>query len=60
MSYLKKVFYNYLTLGITLGLIPFITSKLFIDTIPGVQKVAYILLLTVPTIVNVGVKEWKN
>lgn len=57
MNYLKKVYANWLTLGLTIGIAPKVIELALSDKTLEIDSFILILLLAVPTIINLGLRR---
>lgn len=57
MNYLKKVYANWLTLGLTIGIAPKVIELALSNKTLEIDSFVLILLLAVPTVVNLGLRR---
>lgn len=57
MNYLKKVYANWLTLGLTIGMTPKVIELALSNKTIEIDSFVLILLLAVPTVVNLGLRR---
>ena len=57
MNYLKKVYANWLTLGLTIGIAPKVIELALSDKTLEIDSFILILLLAVPTVINLGLRR---
>lgn len=57
MNYLKKVYANWLTLGLTIGIAPKVIELALSDKTLEIDSFILILLLAAPTVINLGLRR---
>lgn len=60
MNYLKKIYLNWFTLGLTIGIIPYVIGLIADGKEIKLNSMAYILLLLVPMLILIIFRKFKK